>query len=89
MSERKAALVTGSTSGIGLAVATAFAKAGMDVTLNGLGDAGRDRDACAAGLQRETGVTVRYDGANLMQAEACAGLGRERRSARSAGSTCL
>ena len=39
MSERKAALVTGSTSGIGLGIATAFAKAGMDVTLNGLGDA--------------------------------------------------
>jgi 3-hydroxybutyrate dehydrogenase len=73
MSERKAALVTGSTSGIGLAVATAFAKAGMDVTLNGLGDAG-EIEAIRSSLERETGVTVRYDGANLMQAEACAGM---------------
>jgi 3-hydroxybutyrate dehydrogenase len=73
MSERKAALVTGSTSGIGLAVATAFAKAGMDVTLNGLGDAA-EIERIRVGLEREAGVTVRYDGANLMQAEACAGL---------------
>jgi 3-hydroxybutyrate dehydrogenase len=73
MSERKAALVTGSTSGIGLAVATAFAKAGMDVTLNGLGDAG-EIEKIRSGLEREAGVDVRYDGANLMHAEACAGM---------------
>ncbi len=73
MSERKAALVTGSTSGIGLGIATAFAKAGMDVTLNGLGDAA-EIEKIRAALQNETGVTVRYDGANLMQAEECANL---------------
>src|ERR1700754_4169086 len=73
MSERKAALVTGSTSGIGLGVATAFAKAGMDVTLNGLGDA-EEIERIRAGLAKETGVSVRYDGANLMQAGACAGM---------------
>ena len=33
---RKTALVTGSTSGIGLALATAFARAGCNVVLNGL-----------------------------------------------------
>lgn len=73
MSARKAALVTGSTSGIGLAVATAFAKAGMDVTLNGLGDAA-EIERIRSGLERETGVSVRYDGANLMKADACAGM---------------
>jgi 3-hydroxybutyrate dehydrogenase len=73
MSERKAALVTGSTSGIGLGIATAFAKVGMDVTLNGLGDAA-EIERTRAALERETGVTVRYDGANLMQPEACAGM---------------
>lgn len=73
MSERKAALVTGSTSGIGLGVATAFAKAGMNVTLNGLGDP-NEIEKVRAALAGETGVEVRYDGANLMQPEACAGM---------------
>ena len=73
MSERKAALVTGSTSGIGLAIATALAKAGMDVTLNGLGDAA-EIERIRAGLERDAGVSARFDGANLMQPEACAGL---------------
>ena len=73
MSERKAALVTGSTSGIGLAMATAFAKAGMDVTLNGLGDPA-EIERLRAGLEREAGVTVRFDGANLMNPDAAAGL---------------
>lgn len=73
MSERKAALVTGSTSGIGLAVASAFARAGMNVTLNGLGDPA-EIERVRADLEQETGVSVRYDGANLTQAEACAGM---------------
>ena len=73
MSERKAALVTGSTSGIGLAIATGFAKAGMDVTLNGLGDPA-EIERVRSALERDTGVRVRYDGANLMRAEACAGM---------------
>lgn len=73
MSERRAALVTGSTSGIGLGVATALAKAGMDVTLNGLGDAA-EIERIRAGLEREAGVSVRYDGANLMDGAAAAGM---------------
>lgn len=73
MRDRKAALVTGSTSGIGLGVATALAKAGMDVTLNGFGDAD-EIEALRADLAREAGVEVRYDGADLMKPEACAGL---------------
>jgi 3-hydroxybutyrate dehydrogenase len=80
MSERRAALVTGSTSGIGLGMATAFAKAGMDVTLNGLGDPG-EIEAIRAGLAHEAGVNVRYDGANLMDADAAAGLVRDAESA--------
>ena len=38
MLKGKNTLVTGSTSGIGLAIARAFAKAGANMTLNGLGD---------------------------------------------------
>lgn len=73
MGERKAALVTGSTSGIGLAIATAFAKSGMDVTLNGLGDAG-EIERIRAALERDSGADIRFDGANLMDAAAAAGL---------------
>lgn len=73
MSDRKAALVTGSTSGIGLAVATAFAKSGMDVMLNGLGDPG-EIEKIRGSLERDTGVTVKFDAANLMDANAAAGL---------------
>ncbi|GAM97095.1 D-beta-hydroxybutyrate dehydrogenase [alpha proteobacterium U9-1i] len=73
MSEARSAVVTGSTSGIGLGVATAFAKAGMNVTLNGLGDAG-EIERVRSGLEKETGAKVRYDGANLMQPDACEAL---------------
>jgi 3-hydroxybutyrate dehydrogenase len=73
MSQRKAALITGSTSGIGLGIARAFAEDGMDVTLNGLGNA-EEIEQIRAGLAREFGVAVRYDGANLMQPDACAAL---------------
>ena len=38
MTQRKNAIVTGSTSGIGLGIATALAKNGMNVMLNGFGD---------------------------------------------------
>jgi 3-hydroxybutyrate dehydrogenase len=73
MSDRKAALVTGSTSGIGLAIAKALAHAGMNVTLNGFGEAGAI-ETLRSGLAREAGVSVRYDGADLMAPEGCASL---------------
>jgi 3-hydroxybutyrate dehydrogenase len=69
MSERRAALVTGSTSGIGLGVARALAAAGMNITLNGMGDAAEiERQRLA--LVGETGVKVRFDGADLTMADA-------------------
>ncbi len=73
MSTRKAAIVTGSTSGIGLGAARALAQAGMDVMLNGLGDAG-EIERIRSGLAAEFGVSVLYNGANLMRAEGCADL---------------
>ena len=39
MLKGKVAVVTGSTSGIGLAYARAFAKEGANIVINGLGDA--------------------------------------------------
>ncbi|MBV6413329.1 MAG: 3-hydroxybutyrate dehydrogenase [Xanthomonadales bacterium] len=58
------ALVTGSTSGIGLAIARALAGQGIDITLNGFGDAAQI-EGVRAGIATEYGVRVRFDGADL------------------------
>ncbi len=63
----KVALVTGSTSGIGLGIARALAAAGADIVLNGFGD-GAAIEALRDGLAREHGVRVLYDGADVSQA---------------------
>ena len=60
------ALVTGSTSGIGLGIATAFAAKGANVVLNGFGDAAAI-ETIRAKLAAEHDVAVRYDGADLSQ----------------------
>lgn len=73
MLKGKTALVTGSTSGIGLAMAEALARDGANIMLNGLGDAA-EIEATRASLEKSTGVKVSFMGANLMQADACADL---------------
>ncbi len=63
----RSAIVTGSTSGIGLGLATAFAAQGADVLLNGFGDADQIESVRYA-LQREHGVRVRYSAADMSDA---------------------
>ncbi len=60
----KSAIVTGSTSGIGLAVARALAEAGADVMLNGLGEPDAI-DAARASVVALGGGAVLYDGADM------------------------
>jgi len=62
----KVAVVTGSTSGIGLGIARAFAQAGADVVINGLGEQKEIEFVCK---ELESGCPfsrVSYNGANLM-----------------------
>ncbi|WP_286786923.1 MULTISPECIES: 3-hydroxybutyrate dehydrogenase [unclassified Pseudomonas] len=60
----KTALVTGSTSGIGLGIATRLAEAGANVILNGFGDS----ETAKADLSR-LGGRVGYHGADLSRPE--------------------
>ena len=64
----RVAIVTGSTSGIGLGIARALAAAGADVVINGLGDADAI-ETTRAELARESGCRIVYDDANLLSAD--------------------
>lgn len=64
MLKGKSALVTGSTSGIGLGIATALAEAGANVMLNGFGEASEIK-RIRADLAERTGVQVLHSGADM------------------------
>jgi 3-hydroxybutyrate dehydrogenase len=64
----RSALVTGSTSGIGLGIASALAHAGANVTLNGLGDP-QEIERMRADLAAQCGVAVRHSGADMSRGE--------------------
>jgi 3-hydroxybutyrate dehydrogenase len=64
MLKGKSALVTGSTSGIGLAIARALAAQGANVTINGFGDkAAIEKER--SGIEKEFGVKAIYSAADM------------------------
>ena len=62
--EGKTALVTGSTSGIGLAVARALAGEGANIILNGFGDAD-EIETIRTEIEQASGGRALYSGADL------------------------
>jgi 3-hydroxybutyrate dehydrogenase len=64
MRDRPAAVVTGSTSGIGLGIAEALAAEGMDIMLNGFGDA-LEIERTRIRIQDDYCVKVGYNGADM------------------------
>jgi len=73
MLKGKAALVTGSTSGIGLGIAEALATAGTHLVINGFGDAA-EIERLRVRLASEHGVEVVYSGADMSRADSIAGM---------------
>ncbi|HEX2891433.1 3-hydroxybutyrate dehydrogenase [Vineibacter terrae] len=72
----RTALVTGSTSGIGLGIARALAAAGANIAINGFGDR-VEIDALGVELSRNYDVSVQYVGADMSQPDAIALMMRE------------
>ncbi|MET3474616.1 3-hydroxybutyrate dehydrogenase [Variovorax atrisoli] len=64
MLKGKTALVTGSTSGIGLAIAKSLAQQGADIVLNGFGDSATPKSEVEA-----LGVRAEYHGADMSKPE--------------------
>jgi 3-hydroxybutyrate dehydrogenase len=63
---KKTAVITGSTSGIGRAIAAALAESGANIVLNGFG--GRDAiEAQRQELEKNYGITATYDPADMME----------------------
>jgi len=62
--EGQVAVITGSTSGIGHAMAAALAAQGVNVVLNGFGEAAKI-EADRAAMEAASGVKVRYHGADM------------------------
>ena len=73
MIEGKVAVVTGSTSGIGLGVARAYAKVGARVVINGFGEPDAI-EATRGGIEREFGRQCHYADADMTRPDAIAAM---------------
>jgi 3-hydroxybutyrate dehydrogenase len=73
MLKGKVAIVTGSTSGIGLGIAEAFAAQGVDLVINGFGDAAQI-ESLRAELASRHGVRVVYSAADMSKPDQVAGM---------------
>ena len=73
MLKGKVAVVTGSTSGIGLAIARAFAAEGANVVINGFGDAAAIETE-RANIEKDFGVKAIYSGADMTNGDQIAGM---------------
>ncbi|MDO7840818.1 3-hydroxybutyrate dehydrogenase [Sphingomonas immobilis] len=69
----KSAIITGSTSGIGLAYAKAFASEGASVVINGFGDAA-DIETERSGLEATSGAKALYDAADMTKPDEIAAM---------------
>lgn len=69
----KTALITGSTSGIGLAYARAFAAEGANVVINGFGDPGGIAATCTA-LAASSGAAALHDDADMTRPDQIAAM---------------
>jgi len=72
----KTAIVTGSTSGIGLGIAEAFARAGANVVLNGFGEA-LQIEKTRSDLAQRTNAMVVYSPADMGKPKAIEGMIRQ------------
>jgi 3-hydroxybutyrate dehydrogenase len=66
--QSRTAVITGSTSGIGLAIARALAKEGANIVLNGLGDEA-EIEKTRAGIESEFDVKAVYSPANMLKSD--------------------
>ncbi len=76
----KTAVITGSTSGIGLAIARALAREGANVMLNGFGRP-EDIETERGGIEREFGVRALHSAADMTRPDQIAGMIAEAQAA--------
>lgn len=80
MNTERNAIVTGSTSGIGLAIARALAGTGCNVTINGFGEPG-DIEKERSSIEAEFGVKCLYSAADMSKAAEITAMVRETEAA--------